>query len=713
MRVIGTLLDLRDGSNLIGIAIRKRRIPTIGPVLLLALLLALPIGAADAQPLSRSAQASAKAALAAADRNRWTEAAGHAAKTGVPAFEKYVDWIRIGDEKSGARFEEIAAFLTANPAWPGLKRLRRRAEEAIGPSLPDDLILAWFAKAPPETPDGAFQYARVLEATGRIEEAGQVVRDAWINMEMGRTQGDDFRRRFHKYIRQDDDIARLDHLLWDREVNASRRQLRYLPKSYRAMTESRIAFMVRSRKAPGTLRSVSKDFLDDPGMVFEQMRYYRRIREPEKSVALLLAYPRLPKGPRPDRWWRERQYLVRWALSEEDPATAYKLVSTHVQTWGSEFAEAEFLAGWIALRKLNKPEDARRHFQALYDNVNYPVSRSRGAYWLARSYEALEQHNTATRWYRQAAMHPTRFYGQLAAGHLLEAERPSLPPEPAPGAAQIAAFEAGELPRLVRVLASLDEQRMLRRFIIAIAEIAKDPVDWTLAARLAQDIGRYDLAVSVSKLALRDGVILGDTGYPALEPANASAAKFPDPQILHAVVRQESAFDKQAISHAGARGLMQLMPQTALRVAQALKMRYSKARLTRDPSYNLRLGQAYLARMLDVYDGSLILAFASYNAGPHRVERWLQRYGDPGPFIYDAIDWAESIPFTETRNYVQRVIENLVVYRNRDGRKELALTYKTLEPGPVKDSAGRLEGAAPLPLPLKYEEDDEDDFAGP
>jgi soluble lytic murein transglycosylase len=704
-----TLHDVLDRATLFAMTIRKRWIPLIG----LAVLFALFSGAAGAQSLSQSAQASAKAALKAADKDRWADAVRYAANTGIPAFEKFIDWMRLGDEKSGARFEEIAAFLAADPAWPGLKKLRRRAEEAVGPSLPDDLVLAWFAKVPPETPDGAFQYARVLEAAGQVEAAGRVVRDAWVDMDMGRKQEDDFRRRFHNYISQDDDAARLDRLLWDREVNASRRQLRYLPKRYRAMTESRIAFMIRSRKAPRTLRSVPKEFRDDPGMVFEQMRYYRRIHKPEKSVAFLLAHPKLPKGPRPDRWWRERQYLVRWALSEEDPATAYKLASTHVQTWGSEFAEAEFLAGWIALRKLNKPKDALRHFQALYDNVNYPVSRSRGAYWLARSYEALEQHNTATRWYRTAAMHPTRFYGQLAAGHLLEAERPSLPPEPEPTAVQAAAFAADGLPQLVRVLAALDRQRELRRFMLAIAETAEKPADWTLAARLAQDIGRYDLAVSVSKLALREGVILSDTGYPALEPVSASGAKFPDPQILHAVVRQESAFDQQAVSHAGARGLMQLMPQTALRVARALKMPYSAARLTRDPTYNLRLGQAYLAKMLDVYDGSLILAFAAYNAGPVRIERWLLRYGDPGPNIYDAIDWAESIPFTETRNYVQRVIENLVVYKSRDNEKELALTYKTLEPGPAKDSAGHLDGNVPLPLPLNLEEDDEDDFAGP
>jgi peptidoglycan lytic transglycosylase len=706
------LRDVLCGSNLFGMTIRKRWTSLICVSLLLALFSDIA-GAQTPSQQAPSPQAAVETALKAAEAKHWPEAAGYAAKSGIPVAVKMVEWMRLGGENSGARFEEIAAFLTANPDWPDKKRLRRRAEEAITPDLPNDLVLAWFAKSPPETPDGAFQYARILEATGRVDDAARIVRDAWAAMEMGKRQAEDFRRRFHKYIRQEDDAALLDRLLWDREVAPARRQLRYLPKEYRALTESRIAFMIRSRKAPRSLRAVTPALQNDPGLIFEQVRYNRRNRKPETAVEILLRHPKLTAGPRSDRWWRERQYLVRWALSEDDAETAYKLVATHVQSSGSDFAEAEWLAGWIALRKLDKPQQALRHFQALYDYVTYPVSRSRGAYWLARTYEVLEQNNTATRWYREAAVHVTRFYGQLAAGHLLKAERPTLPPEPAPTAAQVTAFEASELPRVVRLMASLDRRNELRTFMMAIAGAAKQPVDWSLAARLAQDVGRYDLAVSVAKLALREGVILSDTGYPTLEPANGNAAQFPDPHILHAVVRQESAFDMEAISHAGARGLMQIMPQTALRVARALNVPYSAAKLTHDPTFNLRIGQAYLALMLDEYDGSLILAFAAYNAGPIRVERWLQRYGDPGPNIYDAIDWTESIPFTETRTYVQRVIENLTVYRSRESERDLALTFTSLEPGPVRDSAGRLDAAAGLPLPMDIDTDDGEDFAGP
>jgi soluble lytic murein transglycosylase len=215
------------------------------------------------------------------------------------------------------------------------------------------------------------------------------------------------------------------------------------------------------------------------------------------------------------------------------------------------------------------------------------------------------------------------------------------------------------------------------------------------------------LGVHVSKRALRKGVVLSTTGYPALVPANTAEGSFPEPAVIYALVRQESAFDSRAISRAGARGLMQLMPGTALRVARQLKLPYSRRRLTRDPQYNLRLGQSYLANMLEDYDGSLILALSAYNAGPLRVERWLRRNGDPGPNIYAAIDWIESIPFTETRNYVQRVLENHTVYRTRENGLDIALTLTLMEPGPFRDSAGRVDRLNAAT------QQDGDDFAGP
>ena len=641
-----------------------------------------------------------------AERERWARVKKLRRPGGNALADKLLTWTILRAEKSGAGFDEIAAFIAANDGWPDLKRLRRRAEEAVGPDVPTETLFLWFRRYPPVSPDGAFHHARALEASGRIREAARVVRDAWVGMEMGRKQADDFRRRFHKYIGREDDIARLDTLLWKRKVRASRRQMRYVPKRWRRYGEARIALMIRARNATRLLKRVPPSLATHQGIVFERVRWRRRARKMEDAIDMLLAN-RPDRAARRDRWWRERNYLARWALQEDKPAVAYSVASDHAQTKGVGFAEAEWLSGWIALRRLDDPENALRHFKRMYERVNFPVSRSRGAYWIARAYETIEKHDEATEWYREAARHMTRFYGQAASGHLPRGERPELPREPEPGESDTRRFEARELVRAIRMLAELDRRRELEPFLLALTRRAEQSSDWILAARLAREVGRRDTGVSISKRALREGVVLGTSGYPELVPTDRSRRDSPEQALIYAVVRQESAFDPEAISRAGARGLMQIMPQTARRVARRLRVPYSRRRLTRDPTYNLRLGQAYLADVLADYDGSLILALAAYNAGPLRVERWLRQYGDPGPNIYEAIDWIESIPFRETRAYVQRVLENLIVYRGRENGLKMALTLAALELGPFKGSAGQIDRIDSGSL------QDGDDFAGP
>ncbi len=658
-----------------------------------------------AESLTKRQRAYYANAIELADRDLWSDVRKLSRAKSNGAADKIIEWMRLRSAKVRAGFPEVSAFIKANPAWPDQDKLRRRAEEMMG-GLPADEVLAWFDSYPMESPDGAYHLANALESVGRNDAAAKAVRHAWITMELGPKQATDFKARFRKYLGQKEEIAKLEYLLWEREVRASRRQMRKVPPEWRQLARARIALMIRARNASSLLRRVKPALMQNQGIVFERVRWRRRAKRMDSAIDMLLA--NRPVNPsRPDRWWRERNYLARWAMKEERPELAYRLASEHGQTSGIGFAGAEWLAGWIALRKLNKPDAALKHFKALYNGVKFPVSRSRGAYWTARALETKEQHSEATKWYRTAAQHMTRFYGQVAAGHVLAAERPKLPTEREPTDADRRAFEAHDAVRAIRVLAQLDRRRDIKRFLLGLADDAKTQIEWTLAARLAQEMGRHDVGVSIAKRALRKGVILSKTGYPALEPVSNGDRAFPDPALIFSVVRQESAFDPKAISHAGARGLMQIMPQTALRVARRLKVPYSRNRLTRDPAYNLRLGQAYLANMIRDYDGSLILALGAYNAGPLRVERWLRRYGDPGPSIYDAIDWIESIPFTETRTYVQRVLENLTVYRGRTDGLNMALTFAAMEPGPFKDSAGRTDRIAGDPL------QDGDDFAGP
>ncbi len=643
-------------------------------------------------------------AFAAADRRRWRVVRRFERDTRYPPLSKALSWMRLRSDNADANFGEIVDFITSNPDWPGRNALRRRAEEAMA-AVSHERIRAWYQDHPVITANGALARARALLAAGRNGEAARVIRDAWISMDLTRAQERAFRRKYRKLIRREDQIARLERLLWDRRVRPARRQMKRVSRNWRRLGQARIAMMTRSRGAARLLRRVPRSMRKNTGLIFEQLRWRRRTKRMDKAISLAQTPPK--DLVRPRRWWGERRILARWALKEEQPKLAYDIVRGHGQVDGKDYAEAEWLAGWIALRWLDRPQAALPHFQNMFDRVSYPVSRSRGAYWLARTHETLENDTLATAWYRRAAQYSTRFYGQLATGHLLQSERPPLPSEPDPAEGDVQRFDSQELVQVIRGLSALDRHLEVKPFLLRLSRKARTAAEWTLTARLAHEVGRHDVSVTVAKRAMRQGIVLPDTGYPALVPTSAKATKLPNTALVYAVVRQESAFDVRAISRAGARGLMQLMPRTAFRVARRLRVPYSRRRLTRDPHYNLRLGQAYLTDILEDYDGSLILALAGYNAGPLRVERWLRRYGDPGPNIYAAIDWIESIPFTETRNYVQRVLENLIVYRRRENGLDMALTLAEIEPGPYRGSSG------PQGRVTASGADDGEDFAGP
>jgi soluble lytic murein transglycosylase len=370
-----------------------------------------------------------------------------------------------------------------------------------------------------------------------------------------------------------------------------------------------------------------------------------------------------------------------------DISIAYRIAAGHGLEQGLGFAEGEWLAGWLALRSLDRPGVAYRHFEHLSQGVSSPISLARSAYWAGEAARALAAHGAqgatasaeggakggnwlakADDWYLKAAKHGTTFYGQLAArrlGHAVAIEtQGETAAGPAPGAAARAAFEGREMVQAVRLLGELGQTKLHKRFLLRLKALAEDAEDFVLVAELARQQGRPDIAVRVAKEARKAGVLLFDDLFPS---RRLPETKSPEPALVLAVIRQESAFYTGAISGAGARGLMQIMPATARRVARQIKIRYSRKKLLSDPEYNLRLGRAYLAGLTEKYDGSYILALAAYNAGPARANRWMRDFGDPRTPEVDPVDWIESIPFNETRNYVQRILESLVVYRKTLG----------------------------------------------
>jgi soluble lytic murein transglycosylase len=439
----------------------------------------------------------------------------------------------------------------------------------------------------------------------------------------------------------------------------------------RALAQARIKLAAEAKDAQAAVAAVPQDLRNDPGLIFERARLLRR-QEKYSAAAALLDPP--PQGVlRPDLMWAELKKASRGSLDDGNVSAAYRLAAAHGTDNGEDFAEGEFLAGWIALRFLEDAPNAMRHFTALYAGTTSVISQSRGAYWAARAAEQMGDLAKAQDWYRTAAKGMTTFYGQLAAAHLNDGRKLQLAGTAKPTAKEKALFDKQELVRVIRMLTTLGEGERTRPFLSKLMELNSRPAEYQLVAALAMEINRKDFAVAVAKEARTRGTEMIDFLYPVIKLPGGTN---PEPALVLGVIRQESAFDVGAVSSAGARGLMQLLPGTAKGVAKQAGIKFAQKRLTSDSSYNITLGRAYLDELLSRFGGSYVLTAAAYNAGPSRVRDWIATYGDPRQRSIDVIDWIESIPFDETRNYVMRILENTQVYRARlnDGTANLRIS---------------------------------------
>jgi len=613
-----------------------------------------------------------RAAFAAAQENRWNEARELAELGGDPLPAKIIQWLDLTRLDTDASFEELAAFVESNPHWPDRAIIEAQAERVMPNGLPPEVVLKWFGDRMPHTVAGSIRRGRAMIAAGLAAEAIRPIRRDWVRLDMTAREEKEFLAHFESYLLPQDHVARLDRLLWDRDVGAARRMLNRVGAAHRALAEARIALMTRRSGVDAAIDRVPSELLNDPGLVYERARWRRRHGRAETAIELL-DQPLAGPG-RPDVLWPERRHAARLALQRGNVAAAYRLAKAHGATDGLAFAEGEWLAGWIGLRFMEEPKTAYAHFTRLYAGVRSSISRARGAYWSGRAAEALGDATLAQNWYETAARYPTTFYGQLAAHRLGQEPGMRFRSPPEPTEAQRAAFAERELVRVIRMLALLGDTDRAEPFILRLAEFAETPVEHALIAELATGIGRDDFAVLASKEARqRSGIELVEYLFPLRHLPDSVGI---EEALVLAVMRQESAFATDALSSAGARGLMQLMPATARQVARHVGLKYSKARLTEDPEFNIQLGSAYLEGLLRQFDGSYLLAIAAYNAGPARVQQWIRANGDPRTYGVDPVDWIEAIPFSETRNYVQRVLENLQVYRHRLGGPVLAFSLE-------------------------------------
>lgn len=622
---------------------------------------------APGKPLTEAEAAALAAAFKAIDEERYGDARAAVANFGNALLAEIVDWsvLRVAP-KVDADFASTWRFLREHPDWPEPEALRRKAEDRITPDTPFDDVWRYFTAFPPLTSAGTM---RRLEAASAVspKDVPRLASESWRDATFKASDETEFLNRYGQYLSDEDQVARFDRILREGRPQIARDLLSKLPPAYRPTAEARLAMATRAADAVTILRGVPAATLAEPTIRLEQVTWLRRTGKLDQARTLLAQ-----SAPnQSDAWWNERQQVARDLLAAGRAADAYAIVSRHGQLKGVAFAEAEFLAGWIALRHLKKPAEGLKHFQTLYDGVSTAVSRSRAAYWLGRSYEASGRAKEARDWYARAADYGQTFYGQLAARKLPRGAA-RLPTDPVASQTDLQALSGRELVTVARYIGQSGYSERTRPFLLKLAQAVSGPGETLLLANLAVELKRPDVALTIARHATASGVTLFDTSFPVVDLGATGSI---ERALALAVTRQESAFNAAAVSPSGALGLMQLMPGTARDVAGRLGLPFVQSKLTADPSYNVTLGSQYLAEMLQRFGGSYELALAAYNAGPNRVARWLQTIGDPRGGKIDMVDWIEMIPLRETRNYVERIMESVGVYRDR-----LSGSFKMLQP---------------------------------
>jgi soluble lytic murein transglycosylase len=643
-------------------------------ILALALLLLAPPALADESPFAPAA-----AAMAAGD---WPAAAAAAAEIS-PAAQSLVEWSRL--RAGEGAFADYTAFLAAHPHWPGLDRLRARAEEAITDDTDPAAVIAFFDGRPPQTAPGLLRLAHALTAQGRAPEAEAAVIDAWLAPLPLTPEDEALILAASAELLAQTHPARTEALLWRGRTEEAARLLPLLPDDARLLAEARLAQIRGQSDRAARIAALPENLRDDPGLAFD--RFARMADDGDYSDAAALLAARSDTLGQPQRWASRRAILARWAMREGRPGQAYALASAHHLTAedGEAFADLEWLAGYLSLRYLDDPARARDHFARVEATARGPITLSRGAYWTGRALDALAD-PAAPAAYARAARFQTAFYGLLAA------ERLGLPYDPAiTGREAFPDWREGDLlgRDLTQAMLHLLSTGDLNNATLFASRYGQD-LDRATLGQLAGLFAALDepyLALVAGKAAADRGIVIPALYLPLHRIATLPGLPVP-PELALAIARRESEFNATVQSPAGALGLMQVMPGTAEEVAADLGLPYDPSRLTSDWDYNATLGTAYLAGLIAEFGDSPVLVAAGYNAGPGRPRTWITQRGDPRNGEADVIDWIEHIPFAETRTYVMRVTEAIPAYRAR----------LTGEAGPIAFTA-LLTGAPPFIRP--------------
>jgi soluble lytic murein transglycosylase len=608
----------------------------------------------------------AKKAIVEMKKAKWPTALQTAKKAKDKSIYNFIQWRHLLTKGNQASYYEYKTFIDKNEDYPRIGRVKYLAEHKLSTNkVSPKKIVDYYALSEPLSGYGKMILGESFILTGNEEKGTKFIKDGWITAELTKSELRFYRKKFKKYLNADDYIKRADYLAWNNKYWDLKRLLRYLPKEYELLYNARQLLMSKSYGVDTAISKIPSKFKNDAGLNYDRLKWRRKRGRVDSSVEILLNIKNSKDYlVRPDKWWTEREIISRSLIYKKKYELAYKISSKHAMTEGPEFAAAEWMSGWIALSFLNDPLLAKEHFEKFYNNVGYPISTARGAYWLGKTYKKMENNELSKKWFEEASKYLTTYYGQLAFIELNPDKTFELSKHQDVTKEYRSLFFKKEIVKIIYLLDELEEDKYTKHMLRHIANDNIDNGSEILAAELSTNIGRFDFAIQISKLASYEKRFHNQFNYPIIStPKYINGRKIPESAFILSIIRQESEFDLSANSHAGAKGLMQLMPYTAKLVSKQAKLPYSKSRLTSDPEYNINLGSHYIAGLILNYDGAYPFAIAAYNAGPNRVKYWKKINKDPQKKQIDYVDWVELIKFKETRNYVQRVLENYNVYR--------------------------------------------------
>ncbi|MBT7011010.1 MAG: lytic transglycosylase domain-containing protein, partial [Flavobacteriaceae bacterium] len=534
----------------------------------------------------------AKKSIQAMEKSQWTTALKNSKNAKDKSIYNFIQWRHLLTTGNQATFYDYMTFIQNNKHYPRISRIKYLAEQKLSTDkISPKKIINWFGVDEPLSGYGMLVLGESFIQTGDNEKGIALIKRGWITAELSRASMKSLSKKYRKYLDSKDYINRADYLAWENKYWDLKRMLPYLPKDYQLLYTARQILMSKSYGVDQAIKNVPQKFKNDAGLNHDRLKWRRKRGRIDSSLEILFSIKNNKDYlVRPDKWWVERAIMTRALIYKNKYETAYKVASQHSLDKGSEFAEAEWLSGWIALSFLNDPILAVDHFNNFYQNVSYPISLARGAYWLGRSYEKIGDKRQSEDWYREATKYLTTYYGQLAFLKINPSQNFELEEQADVEDDYRKYFYNKELVKITHLLNELNKDKYTKNILRHLANDNIASGSEILAAELATNISRYDFAIQVSKLASYEKRFHNTFNYPIISvPQYVNGRKIPETAFILSLIRQESEFDMRANSHVGAQGLMQIMPYTAKLVAKQAKLPYSKSRLTSDPEYNINL----------------------------------------------------------------------------------------------------------------------------